>query len=163
MSMPSASAAIAISAAFKLSSSHPRRILSVTGTSTASITDWIISKASFGSRIKAEPDKAPVTFRAGQPIFMSIISAPASSQAFAPIAIQCGSRPTSWMESGSTSPCPEAFAIFSASPAANLSLATISETTKPGSKCCKTLRNGKSVTPDIGAIKTRERKACLPI
>ena len=50
--------------------------------------------ASSGSRIRAEPDSAPVTSLAGQPMLKSMMSAPASSASFAPLAIHSGVRPT---------------------------------------------------------------------
>ena len=46
-------------------------------------------------RIKAEPDSAPVTSFAGQPMLKSMMSAPACSASLAPLATHSGVRPTS--------------------------------------------------------------------
>ena len=47
------------------------------------------------TRISAQPDCPPVTFFAGQPMLMSIMSAPAASESSAPTRIHSGSRPAS--------------------------------------------------------------------
>ncbi len=77
----------AISGAFRLWSSQPVRIFNVTGTETAFAVASMIFAALLTSRIKAEPAQPLTTFLTGQPMFMSMISAPMSSFSFAASAI----------------------------------------------------------------------------
>ena len=64
-------------------------------------------------------DKPPVTWRAGQPILISMIWAPAASASAAPLAIHCASRPTNCTTiSGKPSPT-AARRTTSGRPAAN--------------------------------------------
>ena len=57
----------------------PRRIFTVTGTSTAPATASTTRQASASSSIRCAPAPVFVTFRTGQPKFMSTMSAPAAS------------------------------------------------------------------------------------
>ena len=57
----------------------PVRIFRVTGTFTAFTTAAIILATSFSSAISADPAMTRQTFFAGQPMFMSIMSAPLST------------------------------------------------------------------------------------
>ena len=85
----------ASSGALRERSSQPSRIFRVTGTLTAEIVASMRLTARPRSRIRAEPDWPPVTWRAGQPMLMSMMSAPAASAIRAPSAIQCVSQPAS--------------------------------------------------------------------
>ena len=69
---PSASARRASSGAFRVWSSQPSRIFSVTGTLTALTTERIKACAWSRLRINAEPESLPVTSLAGQPMLMSM-------------------------------------------------------------------------------------------
>ena len=91
--MPKSSAIFAIIGAFLFSSFHPVRILRVTGISTALTTDLIMSSTSFSFCIKAEPAALLQTFFAGQPILISIISAPKSTAFLADSANSSASEP----------------------------------------------------------------------
>src|SRR3546814_11527487 len=65
---PKSSAMCASSGALRLSWHQPMRILTVTGTFTASTQDLISAAARFRSRISAEPASPFVTLRTGQPM-----------------------------------------------------------------------------------------------
>ena len=95
MAMPHSSAIRAISGAFLCSRSHPVRILSVTGISTAARTASRISAVKHSFFMSALPQSVFKTFLAGHPILMSTTSAPSSSAAFAASAITTGSAPRS--------------------------------------------------------------------
>ena len=122
--------AVAISGAFFELSSHPSRILTVTGTSTASTAAATRASARSGSRIRAEPAMAPpVTSLAGQPKLRSMTCAPARAASRAPSAIWTGSRPTSCTTiSGRPSPT-AARRTTSGRPRENSAQATISVAT----------------------------------
>ena len=106
------------------------------------------------SRISAEPESPPVTCRAGQPMLMSMMSAPKSCATRAPSAIQWASRPASWMTKGRTVSAPLARRTMSGRALTSSSLATISVTTSPAPWAWAITRNGSSVTPDMGARNT---------
>ena len=97
------SAMRAIVTALRCSGSHPVRNLSVTGTSTAATTRARISATSRSSLSSAEPASFLQTFLAGQPMLMSIICAPRSTQAFAASASCAGSDPAICTATGSVS------------------------------------------------------------
>ena len=91
---PESSHMRANSTAFTLPLSQPLRNLTVTGLSTARHTRSIISAASAGVFISAEPSPDLTTLPTGQPMFMSSMSAPDSSSAMgAASAITSGSCP----------------------------------------------------------------------
>ena len=85
---------------------------------------------------------------------MSMMSAPAASAIRAPSAIQCASQPASCTTCG---PMPVASQRSRdiGRPLTRSSLAVISDTTSPAPSCAASRRNGASVTPDIGARRTR--------
>ena len=85
-------------------SSTPRRIFTVTGTGTADATASVIRQASAGSSSRWAPAPVFVTFRTGQPKFMSTTSAPAAATMRAASAIAPGSEPKIWIASGCSSP-----------------------------------------------------------
>ena len=68
-----------IVSALRCPGSGPVRILSVTGTATASTTASTIAATSGSFASSAEPAGALQTFLAGQPMLMSMISAPRST------------------------------------------------------------------------------------
>ena len=74
LSKPNCSAAFTISGAVTLSASQPSRSLSCTGRSVAPRTAAITRMASSGVLSSAEPLPLPTTFRAGQPMLMSMAS-----------------------------------------------------------------------------------------
>jgi hypothetical protein len=126
---PSRSARAAISGALRVLSSQPSRIFRVTGRDVALTAASISRAASSGSRIRAEPDSAPVTSLAGHPMLKSMMSAPASAASLAPLATHSGVRPTNWITiSGKPSPT-AARRTTSGRPRAKLSQATISVAT----------------------------------
>ena len=152
MAIPASSAMRAITGAFRLSSSQPRRIFSVTGTSTEAATAARIAPASGSSRISAEPDSLPVTFFAGQPILISMKVAPRSAAMRAASAMICGSQPASCTDSGtSLTVSMRSLRISLRTSRRMAALATISVTTRPPPARRTARRNGMSVTPDIGA------------
>ncbi len=130
------------------------RIFSVTGTGTARTVASRMRAAAASSRISAEPALCPTaTFFTGQPKLMSIRSAPRPSAIRAASAIAAGSHPASWIAFG---PAPSTLAMrsvawFSRTIAQD---AIISDTTMPVPSRLASRRNGRSVTPDIGARMT---------
>ena len=84
-------------------SSSPRRIFTVTGTSTAPATAATIRSARSGSSRSVAPAPVFVTLRTGQPKLMSTMSAPAASTIRAASAIIAGSEPKIWTASGRSS------------------------------------------------------------
>lgn len=91
---PACSNMTASSTALTLPLSQPFRILTVTGTGTAFLTASTILAAFSGSRIKALPSPFPAIFGMGQPMLISMKSAPeCSSASAAPSAITDGSFP----------------------------------------------------------------------
>ena len=87
----------------RLSSSHPRRILAVTGILTASIMPRTRAAVLESSVIMAEPPPIFVTLRTGHPMLMSTDWTPRDSQRAAASRISSGTLPKSWMESGRSS------------------------------------------------------------
>ena len=74
--------------------SQPRRIFTVTGTPAAFTTASAMRAAFSGSFIRAEPSPLETTFPTGQPMLMSMMSAPLISRAIcAASAMQTGSLP----------------------------------------------------------------------
>ncbi len=130
------------------------RIFSVTGTGTARTVASRILAAAISSRISALPAIWPIaTFFTGQPKLMSTMAAPWSTAMRAASAIAAGSQPASWIEVGwpvsATSVCAmRKVTRFSRTMA---QLAIISDTTSPVPSARDSRRNGRSVTPDIGA------------
>ena len=91
---PACSRIFATSTQFTLPASQPLRIFTVTGTSTAAATAAVISPASSGVFISAEPSPPLTILPTGQPMLMSIISArQISSARRAPSAMLSGSCP----------------------------------------------------------------------
>jgi hypothetical protein len=74
--------------------------LTVTGSGVAATTASISFSASSGTRISAEPAKPLVTRLQGQPMLMSMMSAPASAAISAPRRIHSVSHPASWTTCG---------------------------------------------------------------
>ncbi len=89
--MPASSAILAMVTPFLWSLSQPVRVFRVTGIGTALTTVVKIFSTSASSCINAEPAKRLQTFFAGQPILISIISAPRSMFNRAASASICGS------------------------------------------------------------------------
>ncbi len=131
------------------------RIFSVTGTGTARTVASRIAAAAASSRISAEPACWPsATFFTGQPKLMSIRSAPRSTAKRAASAIAAGSQPASCR--ALMPPAPSISAIASVLRFSRIIAqeAIISDTTMPAPSCFASRRNGRSVTPDIGARMT---------
>ena len=84
-------------------SRRPRRIFTLTGTSTAFATASTIAAARAGSSSRVAPAPVFVTLRTGQPKLMSTRSAPAASTMRAASAIVRGSEPKIWIASGCSS------------------------------------------------------------
>ncbi len=156
MRTPAASAARAISGAFSDSWSQPSRIFSVTAASPAApTTASTMRRASAGSRISAEPAVAPlVTFFAGHPMLMSMMRAPSPASRRATSAIAAGSRPAICTAVPVSAAASSARASAEGARASISRLATISETTSPAPKSATRPRNGRSVSPAIGASST---------
>ena len=138
--------------AFRLLWSQPMRIFSVTGTATALTVASRMRAAATSSRISAEPADWPTaTFFTGQPKLMSTTAAPRSTTRRAASAIVPGSQPASCTEAGP--PKPSTSAIFSVWRLVRTIAweAIISLTTIGVPRARASRRNGRSVTPDIGA------------
>ena len=91
---PAPSQSRAKATAFTSPPSQPLRNFTVTGTSTAAATAETISAASPGVRIRALPSPLLTILPTGQPMLMSMMSAPDISRARrAPSAITAGSWP----------------------------------------------------------------------
>ena len=81
--------------------SQPRRIFTVTGTGLAFTTASAMRAAFSGSFIRAEPSPLETTFPTGQPMLMSMTSAPDTSAAItAASAMQVMSLPKIWAAAG---------------------------------------------------------------
>ncbi len=102
--MPACSAIRAMASALRCCGSVPVRILSVTGTSTARTTASTIAATRASSASSAEPAATLQTFFAGQPMLMSMISAPRATLYRAASAISAGSAPAICTAIGRTSP-----------------------------------------------------------
>ena len=102
--IPCSSAILAIWIAFFDSSLHPVRIFRVTGISTEVTTERSIDATSGSSLSNADPAAALHTFLAGQPILISIISAPRAALSLAASAISDGSVPAICTALGASSP-----------------------------------------------------------
>ena len=135
-------------------SARPSRAAS--SASPAPLTAAIVASISVSGMIEiahqAEPDWPPVTWRAGQPMLMSMMSAPAASAIRAPSAIQRVSA------AGQLNDMRPDAGGLAAQPGhrparARSSLAVISDTTSPAPRRAASRRNGASVTPDIGREK----------
>ena len=132
------------------------RIFNVTGTGTARTVASSSFAAVTSSRISALPAICPTaTFLTGQPKLMSTMAAPRPTAIRAASAIAAGSQPaSSCREAGDPSGSPACISAmrrvlrFSRTIAQE---AIISETTSPVPRARATRRNGRSVTPDIGA------------
>ena len=89
------------STALTLPLSQPRRIFTVTGTGLAFTTASAIRAAFSGSFIRAEPSPLETTFPTGQPMLMSMKSAPLTWAAiWAASAMHTGSLPKIWAAKG---------------------------------------------------------------
>ena len=91
-------------------SSHPRRVLTVTGLPTASTTAFVMATILSGSFIIPLPAPRPAIFDTGQPKLMSTMSAPcppaisaARSAIRAASTIASGMLPYIWMATGASS------------------------------------------------------------
>ena len=152
MRIPQSCAIRARRGAFRLAWSHPMRIFSVTGTLTARTVASRIAAAAASSRINADPACWPsATFFTGQPKLMSIMSAPRSTASRAASAMAVGSQPASCRALIPPQPSTSAIAMVLRFSRIIAQEAIISDTTMPPPSCLASRRNGRSVTPDIGA------------
>ena len=98
---PAASSVLANSTQLQLPMSQPRRNLAVTGTLTAFTTASTMRAAPSGSFIRAAPSPLLTILPMGQPMLMSMMSAPVCSRAiWAASAMQTGSWPKIWTAAG---------------------------------------------------------------
>ena len=161
--MPADSARRATRTPLLLSAHQPVRIFSVTGTSTAFTTASRISATSASSRSRAEPAALLHTFLAGQPMLMSMISAPISALRRAASASISASPPAICTVRGPGSP---RWSMRSRDLRVCQRLGsevTISPTTSPAPSRRQSCRKGRSVTPAMGARITRLARAWSPI
>ena len=161
--MPLSSAILAKAGALRCARSQPMRILSVTGTSTARAVDCRMAAAAQAARHSAAPAGRPLApFMAGPPQMMSIRSAPRPTAILAASAIAAGSQPASWTAFGPSALtwAMRKVAAFSRTIAQD---AIISDTTSPAPRLRASLRNGRSVTPDIGARMTGQSSVREPL
>ena len=133
-------------------SSHPARILTVTGMRTARHIARTMAAACDGSRIRVHPALCFAIFGTGQPMFTSTMSAPIASTTRAAAAILPGSPPKIWMETGRSSSVYSAYSSVRSIPRTSPSELTISVTTRPQPPWRFTRRRkAVSVIPAIGA------------
>ena len=149
--------------AFRLLWSQPMRILSVTGIETARTVASRMRPASRSSRISEEPAWPLTTFFTGQPKLMSTMAAPRSSFSLAASAITSGSQPASWTDIGNSSGSVCAMRRVCRFSRIIAWLAIISDTTRPHPDFLTSRRNGRSVTPDMGARITGSARVMEPI
>ncbi len=100
---PAASKRRAVSAGSEVRGVSPRRILTVTGTSTARTIASTMPAAAPGSASSAAPAPVLQIFGTGHPMLMSIRSAPAASTARAASTIASRSAPKTWTPTGCSS------------------------------------------------------------
>ena len=160
---PRSSAIRASSGALRSAWSQPIRIFTVTGTSTAFTVASMSLVASPTSFINAEPASWPTTLRTGQPKLISMMSAPLPCCSLAASAMLWGSQPTSCIDTGSSIGSHAAFWTDWRVSRMAASLAIISVTLRPEPYFRTSLRNGRSVTPVIGARITGVSMTTLPI
>ena len=153
----------ASSGALRLSWHQPIRILTVTGTSTALTVASISDAASGRSRISADPASPLTTFFTGQPMLMSMIAAPRSALSLAASAISRGEQPASCSDTGSSTGSHAAFCSDCRVSRIIAGEVIISVTLSPEPKRRTSLRNGRSVTPVIGARITGQSIRSGPI
>ena len=161
--MPASSAIFAMATPLRCWGESPVRILRVTGTSTADTTACKISATRRSSAKSAEPAAFLQTFLAGQPILMSMISAPSSALSRAASASCWGSLPTIctdrsppwalWQRRNED--LREVSSLGSA--------VSISATAIPAPRPTQSSRRGKSVTPAMGARTTGLANCNAPI
>ena len=149
--MPHCSARRAMATPLRELLSQPVRILSVTGTSTACTTLSSRRATSASSRSSAEPAMTLQIFFAGQPMLMSMICAPFATLTLAASASMAGSAPTICTDFGSGSPSWLARRLVFSLPQSSELDATISDTASPAPSERHSRRNGRSVTPAMGA------------
>ncbi len=152
MRIPASCAMRARTGAFRCSWSQPIRIFNVTGTGTARTTVCSIRWAAASSRIRAEPAICPTaTFLTGHPKLISIRSAPRSTAIRAASAMASGSHPASCTAFGPPASATSAMRRVVSFSRTIAHEAIISETTRPAPSLRTNRRNGRSVTPDMGA------------
>ena len=139
------------------------RVLTVTGTSTASTTALTIASATSGWRNREEPPPFLVILLTGQPILISIVFVPWATAFWAAWAIKSGRQSNSWILIGSSL---GAIAIIVGNSCrwwSSLALTISVYIIDSGAYRLTNRRNTKSVTPDRGDCKTRLWISTLPI
>src|SRR5437879_5212870 len=116
-------------------------------------SDLATSASSLSS---AEPHSRPQTFLAGQPMFTSMIWAPRATLARAAAASAAGSAPASCTKRGSGSPSWSMRWRDLLVCHRRMSEVIISDAARPAPRARHSSRNGRSVTPAIGASTTGE-------
>ncbi len=153
----------AISAALTCASSKPLRSFTVTGFLTARTVFSMILPASSGCFISAEPSPFFTTLGTGQPILISRISNGSSSIRFAASLIISGSEPNSCRETGfSCGSVVRSVFVFRLLYRIAFAL-TISMHKSPAPCSLHSKRNGRSVTPAIGASIRLLSRVLFPI
>ena len=160
---PHSSSSPAISTAFSESSSHPLRILAVTGRPAASTTAKAISRRSAGSRMRADPPPPRTTFFAGQPTLMSMASGESAAAAAAAPAIASGRAPNIWNAIGRSSSANARSSNDFAPSRTSPSALTISVQTMDAPLRLHILRMALSVSPARGASTNGVSQWMLPI
>ena len=152
--MPAASAMRATAAPLRCARSQPVRVLSVTGTPVpcaAATTASRIRPTRGSSCNKAEPQRRLQTFFAGQPMLMSMICAPRSMLRRAASASAAGSAPANCTTRGSGSPSWSMRWRDLREFQSLVSEVIISEAASAAPRRRARMRNGRSVTPAMGA------------
>src|SRR5690606_29249639 len=161
---PASSTRRATSGAPRSVSSHPFRILTVTGIATARLIARMIAAACTGSRIRLQPAWCLAIFGTGQPMLTSTMSAPMDSTTRAASAMRSGSPPKIWMDTGRPSSVYSAYSSVRSMPRTRPSLLTISDTTSPQPPCRLTRRRkAVSVIPAMGETTNGESRSTDPI
>ena len=161
--MPAASAIRAIATPLRCSGLQPVRIFSVTGTAAARTVASRIEPTRDSSRSSAEPASLLQTFFAGQPMLMSMTCAPASTLRLAASARQRGSPPAICTTLGSGSSVWSRRRRDSAVSHSRGSAEIISPAASAAPRRRHSRRNGRSVTPAIGASTARPCSTYGPI
>ena len=160
---PAFIAKFTISFVNRLFSVSPIRVFKVTGFLVLFTTAESICSSLIKSFKSTQPAPALFTFLTGQPAFISIISAPASSASFAASTSASASPPKICIESGcSLAEILSIFLLFSF-PYFKADDDTISAHTSPAPPSRQSKRKGVSVIPAIGASTKLFLQIKLPI
>src|SRR4051812_4667214 len=139
----------------------PERSFTVTGRPLPSLAAVAIATALSGSSSRDAPAPVLHTLRTGQPMFRSIMSAPASATAAAAMRITSASWPKSWMLTGCSSGWMRRNSRWvRSSPYLRPKLDTISETASPAPYRFACSRTNQFPIPASGASTRRLGSSC---